>query len=151
MLFFFVVLISFGFLRTGQSFGWIDGQGAEALPILALGIGFFCTGIEHFVIAENYERMLPLKMPQKRLLVYASALLRVLCGIGVWFSPTCAPSVIMTLVLLILVVPVNVRVAVKQDCPGALLSAPWYLWFRVLLHAGWLAWTGWCCVLLKRI
>jgi uncharacterized membrane protein len=86
-------------------------------------------------------------MPWKAEFVFGSAVVRLLSSVGVCFSVTRFASSITILVLMLSVLPVNLRVAITgQPIPG-LVNARWYPWARLVLHAGWIIWSLWSCYL----
>lgn len=140
MEFLFVVIAVYGLLQLGPA-AWSN---PESRIYIALGVGMILTGLEHFLHESQYELMMQDWIPNKPLVIRISVAVRILAGIGLFVPGMRRVSAIACLVLYCVVLPVNVRVAFfGHNIPG--LDMPsWRRILRLVLHAGWLAWSYWC-------
>ena len=147
---FLVVLMAFGLLHIPplRRIRWLTGAAARA--VVALSIGVLLSGVHHLVYMEHYVQLVPPWIPTPRAIVYLSAALRITFGVGGLVPTFRRGATIGSLVLLTVVAPVNVRIAVNGVAEGQLLDADWFRWLRVVLHAGWIAWCGWCLSILPK-
>ncbi len=140
MEFLFVVIIVYGLLQLGPG-AWIT---PEARPFLALGVGMILTGIEHVVNESEYETIMQSWIPNKPLVIRISVAVRILSGVGLFFPGLRKACSIACLILYLVVLPVNLRVAFAGHKIEGLNIPAWRRWLRLGLHFGWLAWSYWC-------
>lgn len=142
----FLVLLLYASLWATAA--WTAGLIAPAaFPAVALGCGLVLTGVEHYLHVDAYVRVMQDWIPAKQRVVLISVGVRVLGGLGLLFAATRPAGAIATLVLLIITLPVNLRIALAGDRIKGLKMRPWRRWFRLGLHACWIAWAVWCVVL----
>ena len=149
MRYFLVVLLAFAVFHLPfvQRVPWLNGIAVRAM--VALGIGMVLSGVHHVVCVEHYVRIMPDWLPAKHAMVYLSAVLRIAFGLATLFPMSRRAAAIGSIVLLCVVAPVNIRIAATGVSEGQLIDADWFRWVRVTLHAGWIAWCGWCLSILK--
>jgi uncharacterized membrane protein len=127
---------------------WLEPMTGDCLPCsranIALAVGLFLSGLQHYLRFDHYERLLPVSMPGKRPLVMLSATFRCLFAFGLWLPTTRAVAAIASGVLLLSALPVNVRVAQHHLAEGQLVPTVWFLWLRVMVHLSWIVWCIWC-------
>jgi uncharacterized membrane protein len=138
------VFIAYGMLSVlaGQQVGWLASANH---PFLALGVGFFLMGVEHFVNWRGYDLIMQDWIPAKPTIIRISATLRVIGGIGLMIPSWHTGSAHLALVLYLVVLPVNCRVAFAGDRIEGFEMPAWRRWSRLALHMGWLASAFWCC------
>ena len=140
MEFILVVVAVYGLLQLGPA-GWTS---PEARPFYALGVGMILTGFEHIANESEYELIMQDWIPNKPLIIRISVVIRLLSGVGLFFSSTRHVSSYACLILYCVVLPVNVRVALAGSSIPGLTIPGWRRWLRLLFHFGWLAWSYWC-------
>lgn len=113
-------------------------------PFIALAVGMILTGVEHAVNVPGYERIMHDWIPNKPLVIWISVTVRILSGLALLFPGARRISSWVCFGLYCVVLPVNLRIAFAGDSINDLKMPVWRRWLRLLLHAGWLAWTFWC-------
>jgi len=111
---------------------------------LATGITFIMMGTAHFTpIGRDVARLVPPRIPQPRLVVTLLGVWQLLGGIGILLSPARRISALALVVLLVIKLPANVRVARHSlSLRGKLATAPsWrvpaqFLWIALVWWAG---------------
>lgn len=121
-------------------YAWFAGRSGSEIHLLCvaipLGIGFILTGIEHLVFASRYVELMAPRLPAKLTLIYVSAVLRIFSGAAILIPGTRVVAAIAVIVLMVIVIPVNVRTAITGQSV--------YGWCRLILHASWIGWAVWC-------
>ncbi|MDY8137883.1 MauE/DoxX family redox-associated membrane protein [Aquimarina sp. 2201CG5-10] len=75
----------------------------------------FCiAGVFHFIRPKAFMRIMPLYLPNHKLLVYLSGLVEIIVGIGVLFNYTRAFSIWAIIIMLFLFFPVHVHMLVNK-------------------------------------
>lgn len=127
---------------------WLEPVTNPCLPCtranIALAVGLFLSGLQHYLFPDHYVRLLPPGLPGKWPLVWTSATFRCLLAFGLWLPTTRAAAAIASSLLLLLALPVNIRVAYFGQAQGQLVETPWFLWCRVVIHLTWISWCIWC-------
>ena len=101
------------------------------------------TALGHFKFHRGMEKMLPVRVPLKKLVVYASGVAEILLGVGLLFPPIRHVAAIVLIVFLVLVLPANINAARQHinyetgENDGKGLK---YLWFRVPLQLFFIGW-----------
>jgi uncharacterized membrane protein len=98
------------------------------------------TGILHFCFIPLYVRIVPPCLPEPRLLVLISGAAQVLGGVGLLVPATRRAAAWGLVVLLIAVLPANIRMAVDHERWRSIPE--WTLWLRVPLQLP-LIWWAW--------
>ncbi|MGE3809629.1 MAG: DoxX family protein [Gemmataceae bacterium] len=109
------------------------------LTTYLFGLFFVAAGINHFVRAEFYVRIMPPYLPWHLELVYASGVAEIILGAALWV-PRCRRLAAWGLVaLLIAVFPANVHMALNaEQFPS---FPPVVLWLRLPLQGVFIAWA----------
>ena len=101
------------------------------------------TALGHFKFHRGMAKMLPSRVPFKKLVVYASGVAEILLGVGLLFPPIRHVAAIVLIVFLVLVLPANINAARQHinyetgENDGKGLK---YLWFRVPLQVFFIGW-----------
>ena len=105
------------------------------------GLVFVTAGVLHFVAPGTYERIMPPYLPLHRELVYLSGALEILGGLGLLTERTRAAAGVGLILLLVAVLPANVRMLL--DAPAAGKPSWWLvlLWLRLPLQGVLAAWV----------
>src|ERR1700722_14932385 len=83
--------------------------------IYIMGAAYIIAGINHFWHEYFYTKMLQGFLPHPRLLVYISGLAEVICGAGLLFPGTRRYAAWGTIILLVAIVPANLRMAINAQ------------------------------------
>jgi uncharacterized membrane protein len=110
---------------------------------LAMCAMFCLTGLAHFKFTDGMTMMIPGAIPLKREIVYLTGFAEILLGLGLLFPPVRYLSGVLLVILLVMMLPANIRAAFKHinyekanyDGPG-----PGYLWFRIPLQLFFVGW-----------
>lgn len=109
---------------------------------VVLALFFIAAGINHFVHAGVYVRIVPPWLPAHALLVQISGICEILGGIGVLFPNTRRVSGVGLVALLVAVFPANVQMAQHPQLYADIASAP-LLYARLPLQLVLIAWVWW--------
>ena len=113
------------------------------ISLLLIATLFVLGGINHFVDAEFYLRMMPAYLPAHAALVAISGVAEILGGVGVLAPRTRRGAGIGLVALLIAVFPANVNMALNHLKLGDTDVPVWALWGRLPLQAVLIAWAWW--------
>ena len=105
------------------------------------GLVFVTAGVLHFVAPGTYERIMPPYLPLHRELVYLSGALEILGGLGLLTERTRAAAGVGLILLLVAVLPANVRMLLDARAAG---KPSWWLvllWLRLPLQGVLAAWV----------
>lgn len=134
-----VILIVFIVLR------W-RGMGTLDAACIGLAAGLFLSGWDHVLRCGWYVSVMASWLPNRELLVYISAAARMTFALLLIFPATRQGALIATLVLMLIVLQVNLRIALGADIPAAKEMSPLWRWLRLSLHLGWLGWIVGCLI-----
>ncbi|MCA9173836.1 MAG: hypothetical protein KDB14_05050 [Planctomycetales bacterium] len=107
----------------------------------ALGAGLVLSGLAHYLQADWYVSVMAEWIPQQRLLVQVSAGLRILFGLALWIPVHLIRHIalLLSLLLLCMVLPVNLRIALAGDQIAAVQDqGELWRWLRLAGHLGWI-------------
>ncbi|AIE85382.1 DoxX family protein [Fimbriimonas ginsengisoli] len=107
-----------------------------------LALGMIAIGILHFVLNEQFERVMPAYIPAHRGLVLISGLFEVAGGAGLLIPASRRYASFGLVALYVAVFPVNVDMALHPAAD----AAPWLrvaLWLRLPLQGVLIAWALW--------
>lgn len=108
---------------------------------LVLGIVLVGAGLNHFLSADFYLRMMPPYLPWHLELVYISGIAEILLGILLLVRRTLAIAAWGIIALLIAVFPANLQMALE---PSQFPNIPEIaLWLRLPFQAVLIAWAYW--------
>jgi len=97
---------------------------------------FVAGGIAHFVIPQEYVRIVPPQLPWPRALVFVSGVCEVLGGLGLLYRPVRRVAAWELVALLVAVFPANLHMALAG------IGAPaWVLWARLPLQVPLIGWA----------
>jgi uncharacterized membrane protein len=106
-----------------------------------LALFFLAAGGMHFVIPNEYARIVPPALPAPRLLVLLSGIAEILGGIGL-FIPLTRRAAAWGLVLLLLAVfPANIYTAVAHVPFPGIFGQGWAQWLRLPLQIPLIVWA----------
>jgi len=122
--------------------GWDSAEAA----CYGLAAGLFLSGWDHLLRRDWYVSLMAPWLPNRALLVTISAVLRMaLAAMLLRPGAVRLGAAIATLVLMLIVLQVNLRVALVGDQIEAARSIPAaWRWLRLALHLVWLGWTVYC-------
>ena len=106
-----------------------------------LGIVFILAGINHFLHASLYVRIMPPYLPWPTFLVYLSGLCEIALGAGMLIPSATRPSAWGLIALLVAVFPANLHMAFHADKFAEFNPA--LLWWRLPLQAVLIVWVAW--------
>lgn len=101
-------------------------------------IFFVVAGTFHFLKPEPYVQIMPPYLPAPGLLVAVSGVAEIAGGVGLLIRPLRRAAGWGLVALLVAVFPANLYMA---QHPGQFHFAPWILWARLPLQAGFIAWV----------
>jgi uncharacterized membrane protein len=113
--------------------------------LLYLQAAFYVfAGTLHFLLTNDYLRMMPAYLPWHSELVFLSGVAEVLCGLGLLSPQTRVIAAWGTIALLVAVFPANIHVAL-HNVPlfGAKEGAGALNWVRLPLQLVLMAWAFW--------
>lgn len=109
-----------------------------ASPYLLAGV-LAVAGTMHFVAPRAFASIVPPQLPAPRLLVYASGVAEILCGVGVAMPRTRRVAGWTTAALFVVVFPANVQMALDAD--GRSAAYRWAVYARLPLQVPLLLWA----------
>lgn len=127
-------------------------RGMDTLDAACLGLaaGLLASGWDHVLRCNWYVSVMAEWLPHRALLVYLSAAARMIFAILLLFHVTRQAALISTLVLMLIVLQVNLRIALGANLPAVQDMSGFWRWARLALHLGWLAWIIGCLVANSR-
>ncbi|HEY8298669.1 MAG TPA: hypothetical protein VIG32_11680 [Candidatus Baltobacteraceae bacterium] len=118
---------------------------ARRIALVLLGAFFIAAGINHFVHAAFYIRIVPPWLPAPGLLVAVSGICEALGGAGVLVPATRRIAGIGLIALLVAVFPANVQMALHPQLYGD-VGSPTAFYVRLPLQVVVVAWVWWTCL-----
>ncbi len=106
-----------------------------------LGVIFALAGVNHFVMPQLYESIMPGYLPRPQLLVLLSGVAEVIGGLLALFPHTQRLARWGLTALLIAVFPANLHMAVHAEAYRKIPK--WLLWARLPLQGGLIGWVWW--------
>ena len=103
---------------------------------------FIVAGVLHFVIPDEYVRIMPPYVPLHRAMVYLSGALEIAGGVGLLVERTRRAAGMGLILLLLAVWPANVQMLLNARAAGAPPLAEALLWARLPLQLV-LMWWVW--------
>ncbi|MCC5642536.1 DoxX family protein [Nostoc sp. CHAB 5824] len=110
---------------------------------VVLAICIIVVGVTHFLVPEEYVKIVPLQLPYPLGLVYLSGFYEILGGIGLLVPPVSQAAAWGLLALFIAVYPANINMAVNLIKIEHIPNSPWVHVVRLPLQAVLIAWAWW--------
>jgi uncharacterized membrane protein len=111
----------------------------KTLLLYLMAAFYIYAGVAHFRTPKFFLKAVPPWLPNPQLMVDASGVVEVLCGVGLLFAQTRPWAAWGIIALLIAVFPANVYMLTS----GKFSRIPkWFLWLRLPLQ-GVLIWWAW--------
>jgi uncharacterized membrane protein len=101
------------------------------------------TGIGHFLLADEFIRMVPTWLPEPALLVAVSGVAEIAGAIGLQIRPVRRFAAWGLILLYIAVFPANVHMAMQHLSPVRMPMSPTMLWARLPFQALLVVWAWW--------
>ncbi|MCC5665957.1 DoxX family protein [Nostoc sp. CHAB 5784] len=114
----------------------------EVLRVI-LAICIIVVGVTHFLVPEEYVKIVPPQLPYPLGLVYLSGFYEILGGIGLLVPPVSQAAAWGLLALFIAVYPANINMAVNLIKIEHIPNSPWVHVVRLPLQAVLIAWAWW--------
>ncbi|MBD0387891.1 MAG: DoxX family protein [Nostoc sp. C3-bin3] len=114
----------------------------EILRVI-LAICIIVVGVTHFLVPEEYVKIVPPQLPYPLGLVYLSGFYEILGGIGLLVPPVSQAAAWGLLALFIAVYPANINMAVNLIKIEHIPNSPWVHVIRLPLQAVLIAWAWW--------
>ncbi|MBN3874386.1 DoxX family protein [Nostoc sp. JL33] len=108
-----------------------------------LAISIIVVGVTHFIVPEEYVKIVPPQLPYPLGLVYLSGFYEILGGIGLLVPPVSQAAAWGLLALFIAVYPANINMAVNLIKIEHIPNSPWVHVFRLPFQAVLIAWAWW--------
>jgi len=118
------------------------GKHKELLRVI-LAVSLIIVGVTHFVVPEQYVRIVPPQLPYPLELVYLSGFYEILGGIGLLVPPVSQAAAWGIIALFIAVYPANINMAVNLIKIDHIPNSPWVHVVRLPLQAVLIAWAWW--------
>jgi uncharacterized membrane protein len=109
-----------------------------------MSVFFVVAGLNHFLMPDNYEQIMPPLLPWHLGLIYVSGVAEVLGGIGILIAGFRRFAGWGLIALLIAVFPANIYAAVHGLGSGPL--SHWLMVIRLPFQAVLVFWVYWTCV-----
>ncbi|MBE8988193.1 DoxX family protein [Nostoc sp. LEGE 12450] len=110
---------------------------------VVLAISIIVVGVTHFVVPQEYVKIVPPQLPYPLGLVYLSGFYEILGGIGLLVPPVSQAAAWGLLALFIAVYPANINMAVNLIKIEHIPNSPWVHVVRLPLQAVLIAWAWW--------
>jgi len=110
-----------------------------------LAVLMVSVGLAHFLVTEEFVRMMPAVLPLHRELVWISGFFEILGGVGLLIERTRRWAGIGLIALYICVFPANINMAVLGLMPEGLDLPLWLLWVRLPFQLVFIVWAFWVC------
>jgi uncharacterized membrane protein len=114
----------------------------EILRVI-LAVSIIVVGITHFVLPEQYVKIVPPQLPYPLGLVYLSGFYEILGGIGLLVPPLSEAAAWGLIALFIAVFPANINMAVNLIKIDHIPNSPWVHVVRLPFQAVLIAWAWW--------
>jgi uncharacterized membrane protein len=106
-------------------------------------VAIIVVGITHFIVPEQYARIVPPQLPYPFELVYISGFFEILGGIGLVTPFVSVAAAWGLIALYIAVFPANINMAVNSIPLDGIPHIPWLYWARLPFQAVLIAWAYW--------
>jgi len=115
----------------------------RARTALRWGLTIFMVGagVNHFLVPETYDAMVPRALPAPALLVQISGVFEVLGGLGLILPATRRLAAWGLVALFVAVFPANINMAINHLPLGTHELPTWALWGRLPLQFLLIAWA----------
>ncbi|MFN6483418.1 MULTISPECIES: DoxX family protein [unclassified Nostoc] len=114
----------------------------ETLRVI-LAISIIVVGVTHFLVPQEYVKIVPPQLPYPLGLVYLSGFYEILGGIGLLVPPVSQAAAWGLLALFIAVYPANIYMAANLIKIEHIPNSPWVHVVRLPLQAVLIAWAWW--------
>ncbi|WP_193194533.1 DoxX family protein [Nostoc sp. MG11] len=114
----------------------------ELLRVI-LAMSIIVVGVTHFIVPDQYVRIVPSQLPYPLGLVYLSGFYEILGGIGLLVPPVSQAAAWGLIALFIAVYPANINMAVNLIKVDHIPNSPWVHVIRLPLQAVLIAWAWW--------
>ncbi|MBH8554969.1 DoxX family protein [Nostocaceae cyanobacterium CENA357] len=116
----------------------------ELLRVI-LAVSIIIVGVTHFIMPEQYVKIVPPQLPYPLELVYLSGFYEILGGIGLLVPPVSQAAAWGLIALFIAVFPANINQAINhiriENIPYS--DSPWFQVIRLPFQAVVIAWAWW--------
>ena len=106
-------------------------------------VAIIVVGITHFIVPEQYARIVPPQLPYPFELVYISGFFEILGGFGLVIPFVSVAAAWGLIALYIAVFPANINMAVNSIPIDGIPHIPWLYWARLPFQAVLIAWAYW--------
>ena len=106
-------------------------------------VAIIVVGITHFIVPEQYARIVPPQLPYPFELVYISGFFEILGGFGLVIPFVSVAAAWGLIALYIAVFPANINMAVNSIPIDGIPQIPWLYWARLPFQAVLIAWAYW--------
>lgn len=106
-------------------------------------VAIIVVGITHFIVPEQYARIVPPQLPYPFELVYISGFFEILGGIGLVIPFVSVAAAWGLIALYIAVFPANINMAVNSIPIDGIPHIPLLYWARLPFQAVLIAWAYW--------
>lgn len=118
---------------------------------LSMAIMLLITGMAHFTTTDLMIEMMPDIVPFKMLMIYFTGILEVLASIGLLNQKSSKLASILLIVFFLAVLPANVTGSLKEVALGGMEKGADYLYFRIPLQIGFMAWAYYFGIKINKI
>jgi uncharacterized membrane protein len=108
-----------------------------------LAVSIIIVGVTHFIVSDQYVRIVPQQLPNPLGLVYLSGFYEILGGIGLLVPPVSQAAAWGLIALFIAVYPANINMAVNHIHIDHIPDSPWVQVVRLPFQAVFIAWAWW--------
>ena len=106
-------------------------------------VAIIVVGITHFIVPEQYARIVPPQLPYPFELIYISGFFEILGGIGLVIPFVSVAAAWGLIALYIAVFPANINMAVNSIPIDGIPHIPLLYWARLPFQAVLIAWAYW--------
>jgi uncharacterized membrane protein len=115
----------------------------KKISLLILIVGYIAAGLNHFRVPAFYEGIIPLYIPDPKLVNAAAGVLEILCGLLLIFPKTRWYGAWGIIVLLILFLPVHIDMLKGHTEVNGKIVTPVWAWLRLFLQPVLILWAWW--------
>ena len=108
---------------------------------VSLSLMLVATGIAHFTKTEEMIQMLPIFLPCKEGIIYATGFAEFLAAAGLLTKGFSRLTSILLIVFFLAILPANIVGSFNEVALGGMENGPSYLYFRIPLQLFFIAWT----------